>query len=68
MAEATRNAREKGKENNKEEPKEQEAAKTNSSAVVPTTPAETKAFLVTEKFLTEVLGVRSLSISFFLSN
>lgn len=56
MAEVTRNASEKGEENSKGDPKEQESIKTVSVPVL--VAADKKPFLVTEKFISDVLGVR----------
>ncbi|XP_073234263.1 lon protease homolog 2, peroxisomal-like isoform X6 [Porites lutea] len=53
VAEAARNASEKTKDIGKEESKEQEGAISNTTAVTVT---DRRAFLVTEKFLTDVLG------------
>ena len=53
--------------NGKEESKEQETAKpkTDSVNAAPATVADKKAFLVTEKFLNDCLGVRSFSYEHF---
>lgn len=56
MAEVTRNASEKGEENSKGDPKEQESTKTVSAPAL--VAADKKPFLVTEKFISDVLGVR----------
>ena len=60
MAEVAAKTPEKAKEDRKEDCKEQEPTKTDSTASV-SAGAEKKAFLVTEKFLTDALGVGVLS-------
>ena len=60
MAETTRNASEKAKENSEESGKENEAAPSKIDATSAVASADKKAFLVTEKFLTDVLGVRTI--------
>jgi len=56
VAEATRNASEKAKENSEESAKENEAAPSKTDSTPAVASADKKAFLVTEKFLTDVLG------------
>lgn len=60
MAETTRNASEKAKENSEESAKENEAAPSKTDSTPAVASADKKAFLVTEKFLTDVLGVRTI--------
>ena len=55
MAESTRSASEKAEESSKGDSKEQEADKPEGDTVNAT---DREAFLVTEKFLTDALGVR----------
>ena len=61
MAEATRSASEQAEESSGQESKEGEAEKPKSET---DKPADREAFLITEKFLTEALGVRySVNVS-----
>ena len=55
MAEATRSASGQAEESSGQESKEGEAEKPKSET---DKPADREAFLITEKFLTEALGVR----------
>jgi len=56
VAETTRNASEKAKENSEESAKENEAAPSKTDSTPAVASADKKAFLVTEEFLTDVLG------------
>ena len=55
MAEATRSASGQAEKSGEQESKEQEADKPKGKS---DKPADREAFLITEKFLTEALGVR----------
>lgn len=57
MAETAENTPEQAKDKAVEDPKEHEATSKTESSATTTGAANKKAFLVTEKFLTEVLGV-----------
>lgn len=57
VAETAENTPEQAKDKAVEDPKEHEATSKTESSATTTSAANKKAFLVTEKFLTEVLGV-----------
>lgn len=57
VAETAENTPEQAKDKTEEDPKEHGAASKTESSATATGAATKKAFLVTEKFLTEVLGV-----------
>lgn len=57
VAETAENTPEQANDKTEEDPKEHGAASKTESSATATGAANKKAFLVTEKFLTEVLGV-----------